>query len=72
MAWNQSGGNGGRDGGRDPWGDRSGQQGPPDLDEVLSVPAALDFGCARVTQPLHMEHKPQLLHICMEALSVVP
>ena len=32
MAWNQPGGNGGRD----PWGDRgSGQSGPPDLDEVL-------------------------------------
>jgi membrane protease subunit HflK len=31
MAWNQPGGNGGRD----PWGDRGGQQGPPDLDEVL-------------------------------------
>lgn len=31
MAWNQPGGNGGRD----PWGTRGGQQGPPDLDEVL-------------------------------------
>ncbi len=31
MAWNQPGGNGGRD----PWGDRGGKQGPPDLDEVL-------------------------------------
>lgn len=31
MAWNQPGGNGGRD----PWGSRGGQQGPPDLDEVL-------------------------------------
>ncbi len=31
MAWNQPGGNGGRD----PWGNRGGQQGPPDLDEVL-------------------------------------
>ena len=31
MAWNQPGGNGNRD----PWGDRGGQQGPPDLDEVL-------------------------------------
>ena len=31
MAWNQPGGNGGRD----PWGDRGGQQGPPDLDEML-------------------------------------
>ncbi len=31
MAWNQPGGNGSRD----PWGDRGGQQGPPDLDEVL-------------------------------------
>ncbi len=31
MAWNQSGGNGSRD----PWGDRGGQQGPPDLDEAL-------------------------------------
>ena len=30
MAWNQPGGDG-----RDPWNDRSGQQGPPDLDEVL-------------------------------------
>ena len=30
MAWNQSGGDG-----RDPWSDRGGQQGPPDLDEVL-------------------------------------
>ena len=31
MAWNQPGGNGSKD----PWGDRGGQQGPPDLDEVL-------------------------------------
>ncbi len=31
MAWNQPGGNGGQD----PWGSRGGQQGPPDLDEVL-------------------------------------
>lgn len=31
MAWNQPGGNGGRD----PWGGRGGQQGPPDLDEVV-------------------------------------
>jgi membrane protease subunit HflK len=31
MAWNEPGGNGGRD----PWGNRGGQQGPPDLDEVL-------------------------------------
>ena len=31
MAWNQPGGNGDRD----PWGGRGGQQGPPDLDEVL-------------------------------------
>jgi len=31
MAWNQPGGNGGRD----PWGGRGGQQGPPDLDDVL-------------------------------------
>ena len=31
MAWNQPGGNGNRD----PWGNRGGQQGPPDLDEVL-------------------------------------
>jgi len=31
MAWNQPGGNGGRD----PWGNRGDQQGPPDLDEVL-------------------------------------
>ncbi len=31
MAWNQPGGNGSRD----PWGDRGGQDGPPDLDEAL-------------------------------------
>jgi len=31
MAWNQPGGNGNRD----PWGGPGGQQGPPDLDEVL-------------------------------------
>jgi membrane protease subunit HflK len=31
MAWNEPGGNGGRD----PWGNRGGKQGPPDLDEVL-------------------------------------
>ena len=31
MAWNQPGGNGSKD----PWGDRGGQRGPPDLDEVL-------------------------------------
>jgi membrane protease subunit HflK len=31
MAWNQPGGNGNKD----PWGGRGGQQGPPDLDEVL-------------------------------------
>jgi modulator of FtsH protease HflK len=31
MAWNQPGGNGGKD----PWGGRGGQEGPPDLDEVL-------------------------------------
>ena len=31
MAWNQPGGNGNQD----PWGDRGGQQGPPDLDQVL-------------------------------------
>ncbi len=31
MAWNQPGGNGGRD----PWGDRGREQGPPDLDAVL-------------------------------------
>ena len=30
MAWNQPGGEG-----RDPWNDRGGQRGPPDLDEVL-------------------------------------
>ena len=30
MAWNQPGGDG-----RDPWNDRGGKQGPPDLDEVL-------------------------------------
>ena len=35
MAWNQPGGNGGRD----PWGNRGGQQGPPDLDEVLKKAA---------------------------------
>ena len=35
MAWNQPDGNGsGRDP-RDPWGNRGGQQGPPDLDELL-------------------------------------
>ena len=32
MAWNQPDGNGS---GRDPWGNRGGQSGPPDLDEVL-------------------------------------
>ena len=32
MAWNQPGGDGG---GRDPWGNRGGQPGPPDLDELL-------------------------------------
>ena len=32
MAWNQPDGNGG---GRDPWGNRGGQSGPPDLDELL-------------------------------------
>ena len=31
MAWNQPGGNGGRD----PWGNRGDKKGPPDLDEVL-------------------------------------
>lgn len=31
MSWNQSGGNGGRD----PWGDRGNQKGPPDLEEAL-------------------------------------
>ncbi len=31
MAWNEPGGNGGRD----PWGGRGGQEGPPDLDELL-------------------------------------
>ena len=31
MAWNQPGGNGGRD----PWGNQGDQKGPPDLDEVL-------------------------------------
>ncbi|RKZ35382.1 MAG: protease modulator HflK, partial [Gammaproteobacteria bacterium] len=31
MAWNQPGGNGDKD----PWGDRGGKQGPPDLDELL-------------------------------------
>ena len=33
MAWNQPDGNG--SGGRDPWGNRGGQPGPPDLDELL-------------------------------------
>ena len=33
MAWNQPDGNG--SGPRDPWGNRGGQQGPPDLDELL-------------------------------------
>ena len=32
MAWNQPDGNGS---GRDPWGNRGGQPGPPDLDELL-------------------------------------
>lgn len=32
MAWNQPDGDGS---GRDPWGNRGGQQGPPDLDELL-------------------------------------
>ena len=32
MAWNQPDGNGS---GRDPWGNRGGQSGPPDLDELL-------------------------------------
>ncbi len=32
MAWNQPEGNGS---GRDPWGNRGGQSGPPDLDELL-------------------------------------
>ena len=32
MAWNQPDGNGS---GRDPWGSRGGQSGPPDLDELL-------------------------------------
>ena len=32
MAWNQSNGGGS---GRDPWGNRGGQSGPPDLDELL-------------------------------------
>ena len=32
MAWNQPNGGGG---GRDPWGNRGGQSGPPDLDELL-------------------------------------
>lgn len=31
MAWNEPGGSGGKD----PWGRRNGEQGPPDLDEVL-------------------------------------
>jgi len=31
MAWNQPGGNGDKE----PWGDRGGKQGPPDLDELL-------------------------------------
>ena len=45
MAWNQPGGNGGRD----PWGNRGGQQGPPDLDEVLKKlqsRLARIFGCS--------------------------
>ena len=33
MSWNQPGG--GKNGNRDPWGERPGQQGPPDLDEVV-------------------------------------
>lgn len=33
MAWNQPGGNGS---GRDPWANRGGQSGPPDLDELLA------------------------------------
>ncbi len=33
MSWNQPGG--GNNGNRDPWGQRPGQQGPPDLDEVV-------------------------------------
>jgi membrane protease subunit HflK len=33
MSWNQPGG--GNNGNRDPWGERPGQQGPPDLDEVV-------------------------------------
>ncbi|UCE88755.1 MAG: FtsH protease activity modulator HflK, partial [Pseudomonadota bacterium] len=32
MAWNEPGGNGGD---KDPWGGRKGEQGPPDLDEVV-------------------------------------
>lgn len=38
MAWNEPGGNGGKNGDRDPWGNNRGNrgnQGPPDLDEVF-------------------------------------
>ena len=38
MAWNEPGGSGngnGNGGGRDPWGNRGKDQGPPDLDEVV-------------------------------------
>ena len=31
MAWNEPGGSGGKD----PWGGRKDEQGPPDLDEVV-------------------------------------
>lgn len=50
MAWNQPGGG---NGGRDPWGER-GQQGPPDLDEVLKkLQERLSrlFGGGRVRMP---------------------
>jgi membrane protease subunit HflK len=33
MAWNEPGGSGNKD--KDPWGNRPGDQGPPDLDEVI-------------------------------------
>lgn len=50
MAWNQPGGNGSRD----PWGGRGGQQGPPDLDEVLKkLQARLNrlFGSGKTSGP---------------------
>ena len=50
MAWNQPGGNGSKD----PWGGRGGQQGPPDLDEVLKkLQARLNrlFGGGKTSGP---------------------